>query len=171
MSPESEKRQKKPPGRPRHSPGEVKRVPLNMRTTPSLRAELEEAAGKSGRSLAQEVESRLERTFSEDHLKERLLGPYFQQLVNLGLMWSSVEQAHQKPFTEDEKTARAVADVTVAYIAELVKLSRSHFEQNSLNVLGGSRVRKAVSQFLPSNKEFVEAATEFMNSSGEDAES
>ncbi len=40
-----------------------KRYPLNMRTTFDLRKKIEEAAYKSGRSLAQEVEYRIEVSF------------------------------------------------------------------------------------------------------------
>jgi hypothetical protein len=48
---------------------DIKRYPLNMRTTKSLRLRLERAATKSGRSLAQEVERRLERSLDfENHL-------------------------------------------------------------------------------------------------------
>jgi hypothetical protein len=43
-----------------------KRYPLNMRTTKSVRDRLENAAAKSGRSLAQEVERRLERSLDLD---------------------------------------------------------------------------------------------------------
>jgi uncharacterized protein (DUF1778 family) len=43
-----------------------KRYPLNMRTTDEVRRALEEAAKQSGRSLAQEVEARLERSFTAD---------------------------------------------------------------------------------------------------------
>lgn len=43
-----------------------KRYPLNMRTTKETRARLEQAAMASGRSLAQEVEARLERSFAEE---------------------------------------------------------------------------------------------------------
>ncbi|MGH1592231.1 TraY domain-containing protein [Methylobacterium phyllosphaerae] len=43
--------------------GEGKRIPLNMRTTRETRERLEQAAEKSGRSLAQEIEIRLERSF------------------------------------------------------------------------------------------------------------
>jgi hypothetical protein len=54
------------PGRPSQVPGQIKRVPLNMRTTPGTRARLEAAAEKSGRSLVQEVEFRLEQSFASD---------------------------------------------------------------------------------------------------------
>jgi TraY domain len=43
--------------------GEGKRYPLNMRTTKEIRDQLEAAAAASGRSLTQEVERRLERSF------------------------------------------------------------------------------------------------------------
>ena len=46
--------------------GNGKRRPLNMRTTPALRAKIEQAAEESGRSLVQEVEYRLERSFWEE---------------------------------------------------------------------------------------------------------
>jgi Arc-like DNA binding domain len=45
------------------STGGGKRHPLNMRTTREIREQLEAAAAASGRSLTQEVERRLERSF------------------------------------------------------------------------------------------------------------
>lgn len=45
-----------------------KRHPLNMRTTKDMRDRLERAAVESGRSLAQEVEYRLDRSFVDDSL-------------------------------------------------------------------------------------------------------
>ncbi|MFJ7441292.1 hypothetical protein ACIQW5_27020 [Methylorubrum thiocyanatum] len=47
----------------RPGPDARKRVPLSLRTTPELRARLCLAADQSGRSLAQEVEFRLENSF------------------------------------------------------------------------------------------------------------
>ncbi len=46
-----------------------KRHPLNMRTTKELRDKIERAARLSGRSLVQEVEYRLERSFWEDEVR------------------------------------------------------------------------------------------------------
>jgi hypothetical protein len=54
--------------------GEGKRVPLMARTTIGLRQALEEAAGESGRSLAQEVEFRLEKSFQTDQLLDAFIG-------------------------------------------------------------------------------------------------
>ena len=57
----------RPPGRPRHNADELKRTPLSIRTTASLKRALEEVAKASGRSLAQEIEYRLWRSFDRDH--------------------------------------------------------------------------------------------------------
>lgn len=54
--------------------GEGKRVPLMSRTTIGLRKSLEDAAGESGRSLAQEVELRLEKSFQTDQLLDAFIG-------------------------------------------------------------------------------------------------
>src|SRR5262245_58243448 len=46
-----------------------KRYPLNMRTTKELRDKIEKAATDSGRSLVQEVEFRLERSFQQQEIE------------------------------------------------------------------------------------------------------
>lgn len=46
--------------------GSGKKLPLNMRTTAALRKKIEKAAGASGRSMVQEVEYRVEQSFSRD---------------------------------------------------------------------------------------------------------
>jgi hypothetical protein len=43
-----------------------KRFPLSLRTTKELRQKLERASAQSGRSLAQEIETRLERSFHQE---------------------------------------------------------------------------------------------------------
>lgn len=48
--------------------GEGKRYPLNMRTTKETRDKLAAAASESGRSLAQEVEFRINRSFVDDEM-------------------------------------------------------------------------------------------------------
>jgi hypothetical protein len=47
-----------------------KRYPLNMRTTKEIRDKIESAATVSGRSLVQEVEFRVERSFQEEEVEE-----------------------------------------------------------------------------------------------------
>lgn len=57
-------------GRPKKDRADAKRCPLNMRTTPALRERLEKCAARSGRSLAQEVEYRLEQSVMVDSVVE-----------------------------------------------------------------------------------------------------
>src|SRR5262245_61792163 len=52
-----------------------KRWPLATRTTLELRQKLERAAQTSGRSLVQEVELRLERSFAETDALAEFFGP------------------------------------------------------------------------------------------------
>lgn len=47
---------------------EGRRVPLSLRTTQAVRARLDVAAIKSGRSLTQEIEFRLEKSLEQDDL-------------------------------------------------------------------------------------------------------
>src|SRR4051794_32171408 len=54
--------------------GPGQRVPVMTRTTRELRDQLEKAASTSGRSLAQEVELRLERSFDPVDAFARLVG-------------------------------------------------------------------------------------------------
>lgn len=58
--------------RPKLPPGEGKRFPLNTRTTKVLRDWMDAASKASGRSLSQEVEYRLERSFMEQDFAEQI---------------------------------------------------------------------------------------------------
>jgi len=53
-------------GRPRKLPTKVKRATFSFRVTDRMRDQLAGAAGREGRSISEEIESRLERTFVED---------------------------------------------------------------------------------------------------------
>src|SRR5262245_29480183 len=64
-----------------------KRFPLNMQTNKSMHDKLRTAASASGRSLVQEVESRLERSFEQDETgramtNQFLGGPSTQYLLH-----------------------------------------------------------------------------------------
>jgi hypothetical protein len=64
-------------GRPTKPPVEGERVPLGLRVTAAAKRKLEEAAIKSGRSISQEAELRIERSFDDDRLasvEEQLKG-------------------------------------------------------------------------------------------------
>ena len=59
-------------GRPALPPEEGKRYPLGIRTTKALRDALLSASRASGRSLAQEIEFRLEHSFRIDAVEETI---------------------------------------------------------------------------------------------------
>jgi predicted HicB family RNase H-like nuclease len=79
-----------PPKSKRVLPG--KRYPLNMRTTKELRDKIDLAARASGRSLVQEVESRLERLFQQEEIEE-LNGTVRLQVRFPERLWRRLEQA------------------------------------------------------------------------------
>jgi hypothetical protein len=62
----------RPKGRPSTEPDEGERVPFGFRITPSMKRAMQEAAGYNGRSLSQEAEMRLERSFQDDGIIARL---------------------------------------------------------------------------------------------------
>ncbi len=86
------------PARAKLPPGEGKRVPLNMRTTRETREKLEKSAAGSGRSLAQEVEYRLERSFAQEPQSEIA----YRLIRLLGTAMSVVEQQTGKDITDYE---------------------------------------------------------------------
>lgn len=49
---------------------EARREAMSLRTTPTMKAALVAAASQSGRSLTQEIEFRLEASFSEDRMRQ-----------------------------------------------------------------------------------------------------
>ena len=95
-------------GRPPLPAGEGKRFPLNMRTTKAIRDKLQAAAQQSGRSLAQEVEFRLERSFADEETRYREFGGAHRY----GLMrWLArtlevAESITDKPVATDRETFR-----------------------------------------------------------------
>lgn len=58
--------------RPPHHEGEIKKAAIAVRTAPSIRERLRTAAKANGRSVTQEVEIRLVRSFNEDDWKREL---------------------------------------------------------------------------------------------------
>jgi hypothetical protein len=74
-------------GRPARTPQPGERVPMSWRVTPELKAQLDRVAAQSGRSVAQEIEQRLEASFQDERrLKDALdltLGPQFSGIVIL----------------------------------------------------------------------------------------
>jgi hypothetical protein len=84
---------------------EGKRYPLNIRTTHAIRRELETAAAKSGRSLAQEAELRIELSLSrQDYLIEQWGKDFFNIAESAARSLSLIEQFSGKHWTADEET-------------------------------------------------------------------
>ena len=80
--------------------GKGKRHSLTIRTTKELRESLEQAAEASGRSLAQEVELRLERSFDRDRMAEILVAQN-SQLFNVLVALAKAKGA-AGPASEEE---------------------------------------------------------------------
>jgi hypothetical protein len=132
-----------------------KRYPLNMRTTRELRSALEAAAQASGRSLAQEVEMRLElsvRTQQRDPL-DRLLQSPTLRAVALHLMlaferggrekaeelklppdqpeeWMRSPLCYQSAAIEVGNTLNLWSDATVQEMNEIRRRFRDHMLAN-----------------------------------------
>ena len=81
-----------------------KRYPLGMRTTKEIRDRLEGAAAAAGRSLAQEVEIRLERSFEHQSLLPDILSLAFGSevaglLIALGHAMNDAGRHHRRKRT------------------------------------------------------------------------
>jgi TraY domain len=99
--------------------GDGKRSPLNMRTTKDLREKLEKAAGKSGRSLVQEVEARLEQSLNGDFLLTELLGSgkNAHLLKVVAMLLSGLDQAAYPWYSNPASAARLRSDIERAMSA------------------------------------------------------
>ena len=89
-----------------------RRKTTSTRITPETRARLEEAAAQSGRSMAQEIELRLEQSFIEDFGSEQT-----RTLMRaLALAKEMAEMATGKTALKDRKTAEAARTAMVAIL-------------------------------------------------------
>lgn len=93
-----------------------KRYPLNMRTTKEIRDALEEVAKNSGRSLAQEVEARLERTFYLDASMMLTHGPDANLIYALS---TAVAMCAMLEFNERPRALQVAAVHIIAAMFEI----------------------------------------------------
>jgi hypothetical protein len=110
-----------------------KRFPLNMRTTESVRDKLAKAAVDSGRSLAQEVEVRLERSFND----ELALGGPEMRMLSMSLISSfylrGTEAARNNghpEWTVKEWMANSYC-YSAAFVAAIETLMKNHPDSKS----------------------------------------
>ncbi len=85
-------------------------APTGFRPTPSLRSALEESSENNGRSLSQEIESRLERSFAiDDHVTTQFGGPEKYQVFRmLSAASETIQFRTGKSWLADEDTATSV---------------------------------------------------------------
>lgn len=85
-----------------------RRHSLNTRTTKQLRDRLEAAATASGRSLAQEVEARLEKSFAEEDILLRVFGTPHDMLLlrTIAAALSQIQGTTGTLWSRDRETLR-----------------------------------------------------------------
>ena len=147
-------------GRPALPPGEGKRYPLNMRTTKDVRDQMKAAAAASGRSLVQEVEFRLQKSFSNELTYQGFMESIYEQFEGKGiyhlmkLLARSLaisERETGKSWLDDADTCALVQGVFNSilslYVPEAVRPTKPADSQLSKNIAGvlvgtrGSRTR------------------------------
>lgn len=110
-------KEKRPPGRPPETPGDIKTYPLNLRTTRARRKELEASAHKASRSLARQVEHLIDQALSANDVRAEVFGgPENYNLMKI--LATSVEvisERRGKSWLEDKETYE-VAEVAIVTI-------------------------------------------------------
>jgi hypothetical protein len=127
-------------GRPPLPPEEGKRYPLNMRTTKEVREKLEAAASESGRSLAQEVEFRVQQSLRDDEVRAEAFGGAhnyaLMRLISAAI--AAVETSRGAKWTEDPHVFREAQAISVrvfemyAHVVGKGLLKPSHPRQEGL---------------------------------------
>jgi hypothetical protein len=102
-------------GRPREGE-EAKRAPLNMRTSPQIRARLEAEAEKNACSLTQEVERRLQLTFDSDTNFGGSHNYTFFRMVMATV--HTIEQRNKAIWVDDQDTFWAVR-AAISHLMEI----------------------------------------------------
>ena len=112
-------RPKKKRGRPPLPPTEGKREVITLRVTGELRRRLESAASETGRSMSQEAELRIERSFQrEDDQHANFGGPDRYRLAQwIAFSIQIAEDITDKRFRRDRKTT----NIAVAAINEMLQ--------------------------------------------------
>lgn len=131
-----------------------KRYPLNIRTTQEIRRNLENAAEVSGRSLAQEVELRIEHAIRAEEILERTLDltygaetaavlEIFGELIRAINLWGS-----NTPTNEYDRAAwlnnRFLFDEAVAAFNRILDCLRPEGDAVAPASLGGDKYSRAM---------------------------
>ena len=125
---------KRPRGRPPLEPGRAKRGSFNTRIRPQLKEHLERDAKSAGRSLSEEIESRLEESYLRDKADERV-----REAVLEGIYDSF---GGEKPFRVMGLLA------SIAQMAEQIT-KKSWLEDPGANRLANSMISEAINRYGP----------------------
>jgi hypothetical protein len=98
-------------GRPALPEAERKRAGLTFRARDALRQRLADAAKQSGRSISEEIEFRLERSFLQDPMPENALKSLAEKTANdvVRLVTASIEATFSGPLSP---AAKPVPDIS-----------------------------------------------------------
>ncbi len=107
-------------GRPRLPRGEGKRHPLNMRTTKDVRDRLEAVATESGRSLAQEVEFRVQKSFSNELTYQVLMENIYEEFGGKGIYYLMKLLAQALTISEEQTGKSWQSDADTCALVEAV---------------------------------------------------
>ena len=111
---------KKKAGRPAKSQAD-KAETFSIRLVPELRARLEEAASKAGRSLAAEISARLDSSFSAP-LTYVLIDRRMKEMEELSLRVATLDRAHRLYEVELEEARRAGDTSAAARLTDSIRL-------------------------------------------------
>lgn len=144
---------RKRPGRPARElePGE--RVPMSFRVRPELKNRMDAAAAESGRSVAQEIELRLEQSFLIERLIETRLIDVMREFDRAGSTFAR-EQEIEGDWTQDPGAYHLALHSAIAKLVEAVpglwdgKLTHAIVEQAFVTAQT-RRLRGAAGGLLP----------------------
>ncbi len=112
-----------------------KRVPLNMRTTVEIRTKSEESATLAGRSLVQEVDYRIERSFEMDRIA--MLEVKIDSLISLVGIDAErlVEYFHAARTEAIQSMPRRKPIIRIQPSAEVIPLKRKEAFLSSIDMV------------------------------------
>ena len=123
-------------GRPPLPVSERKLPSMAFRPTPDVRRKLEEAAAESGRSMSQEMQSRLEHSLQDQDAREREMGgrELLALFRMLGAVAEVIEERTGKKWSEDWDTGLAVQAAWKALIGRAMPSPSSEYRR-AVNIL------------------------------------
>ena len=124
-----------------------KRFPLSLRITEEMRTKLHNAAAQTGRSVSQEVEFRLERSFTRE--EDVWGGAHTERLLRmLAIAIEGQEKSTGKKWTEDDATRNLVATALPEVVKVLINANMPYFTTGALNTSAAPRSGPSAAEIL-----------------------